>query len=224
MAGEPSVVEEEAAPTMAGEPSVVEEEAAPTMAGEPPVVEEEAAPTMAGEVPVAEEAAVPAGEAEAPAVGPSEAVEEELACPVCGAHVLPDQRFCASCGAALQPVEAPGPEPVPAPAPVGPHLVVLASGAVIPLAPQPQLLVGRKDEISGIYPDVDTTPHGGDEGGVSRRHARLIHEGDEWYVMDLDSTNGTYLNDTEIAANVRVPIEDGDTLALGEVYLVFHPA
>ena len=157
-------------------------------------------------------------------------VEEpvEPVCSVCGAKVLADQAFCASCGAKLQEAAAPEPveeTPTAAPviaAPTGPYLAVVASGAHIPLVEQPESLVGRTDDVSGIYPDVDMTPHGGEEGGVSRRHARLILEGGNWFVEDLDSTNGTYVNDTEIAPKTRAALNNGDALNFGDVEMIFH--
>jgi len=82
--------------------------------------------------------------------------------------------------------------------------------------------VGREDEVSGIYPDVDMTPHGGEDGGVSRRHAKLIHEGADWFVVDLDSTNGTYVNETELAPKTRTPVGDGDKISFGDVEVIFN--
>ena len=107
---------------------------------------------------------------------------------------------------------------------MGPYLEVADSGAHIPLIDQPELLIGRADDVSGIYPDIDMTPHGGEEGGVSRRHAQLLHEGDAWFVVDLDSTNGTYVNGTESAPHVRVPLQDGDRIGLGDSEVVLHTA
>jgi predicted amidophosphoribosyltransferase len=155
---------------------------------------------------------------------------EEPQCPVCGANVLPGQAFCASCGAALEPVEATlEPETIPEPAvapiaesTVGPYVEIADSGAYIPLVDQPELLMGRVDEISGVYPDVDMTPHGGEESGVSRRHARLIHEGSAWFVIDLNSTNGTFVNGTELQPKTRAPLSDGDRLTLGELEIIVH--
>ena len=55
---------------------------------------------------------------------------------------------------------------------------------------------------------------------VSREHARVRREG--WRVMleDLDSTNGTFLNDERVLAPVA--LHDGDRIAIGDVILVFH--
>jgi hypothetical protein len=153
---------------------------------------------------------------------------EELKRGVCGVSVLPDQAFCASCGAALKPVAEAAPVPVsapaaaPAPAVTGPYIEIADSGAHIPLVDQPQILIGREDDVSGIYPEIDMTPHRGEEGGVSRQHAQLIHEGDAWFVIDLDSTNGTYLNGDEVTAKTRQPLNDGDRLGFGDVEATFH--
>ena len=116
------------------------------------------------------------------------------------------------------------PEPVPAP-PVppaqGPRLVVAASGAEIPLPAKDEILIGREDPVSGIFPDVDLTPHGGDEGGVSRRHARIVVEGGVFYLVDLNSTNFTYLNKQRLAPDVRQPLKDGDEVRCGRITLLF---
>lgn len=51
-----------------------------------------------------------------------------------------------------------------------------------------------------------------DDPNVSRRHAVLYWEGDQLFVKDLDSTNGTYVNGRPVTAGQLV---DGDTLAVG---------
>jgi len=47
---------------------------------------------------------------------------------------------------------------------------------------------------------------------VSRIHAKFYKEADEWYVEDLNSTNGTYVNDKRITTKTK--IEDGDIIKL----------
>ncbi len=123
--------------------------------------------------PVPEPVTPPAPEAAPPPV---------TKCPVCSTDIEPGDTFCSNCGASLKAAPAPAPEPAavppaeaapppPSPAAVGPRLVVVASGAEIPLPAKAEILIGREDPVSGIFPDVDMTPHGGDEGGISRRHA-----------------------------------------------------
>ncbi|MFN2218303.1 MAG: double zinc ribbon domain-containing protein, partial [Anaerolineae bacterium] len=154
-----------------------------------PVPEVEPEPAAAVEAePVAAEAPAPP----APAGPPT--------CPACGTEVEAGDAFCSTCGYALQalpapvkPAEAPAAPPVAAPVAAGPRLVIVDSGAEIPLPAEAEILVGREDPVSGIYPQVDLTPHGGEEGGVSRQHARIIVEGGSYFVEDLDSTNFTFV-------------------------------
>jgi predicted amidophosphoribosyltransferase len=207
------------------EEAIVEEELIPEA-----TVEELPAETLVQEAIIEEQ---PIAEIIEEAVVEEPIAEGELSCPVCGAHVVAGQAFCASCGAALEAApETVAPMTVPDVVPavasvgmmVGPYLGVVESGAQIPLVDQDELLVGREDDVSGVHPDVDLTPHRGEEGGVSRRHARLIRQGDAWFVIDLDSTNGTSLNGVDLQPKVRTALRDGDILSFGEVEVVFHSA
>jgi pSer/pThr/pTyr-binding forkhead associated (FHA) protein len=47
---------------------------------------------------------------------------------------------------------------------------------------------------------------------VSRRHAQLRRQGNGWRVVDLLSTNGTYLNGRHISSAVALP---GDEVSFG---------
>jgi pSer/pThr/pTyr-binding forkhead associated (FHA) protein len=102
--------------------------------------------------------------------------------------------------------------------------VFAASGAEIPLPAGDELFIGREDPISGIYPEVDLTPHGGEDGGVSRRHARIIVEGGNYFVEDLDSTNFTFVNKQKVAPKTRQPVNDGDEIRCGRVAMILHIA
>jgi hypothetical protein len=193
-----------------------------------PVAEAEPVPDVQPEV---EEAPAPEAVAEAPVM--AEPVEEAApvapapapACPACGAEIEAGDAFCSDCGFALREAPIPGPAdetptPPPAPAPAGPRLVVVASGAEIPLPAAEEILIGREDPVSGVYPDVDMTPHEGEEGGISRRHARLIVEGGNYFVEDLDSTNFTFVNKQKVAPKTRQAVNDGDEVRFGRVTTV----
>ena len=52
---------------------------------------------------------------------------------------------------------------------------------------------------------------------VSQEHARLTARDGTWYVEDLGSTNGTYLNDRRLAA--PAPVHAGDVLRVGKTVL-----
>ncbi len=80
-----------------------------------------------------------------------------------------------------------------------------------------QVLIGRRSRSRGIYPDIDLVGPPEDPG-VSHSHALLvIQPGDGWAVVDVGSSNGTYVNDTAnaIDVNVPVPLRPGDRIYLG---------
>jgi pSer/pThr/pTyr-binding forkhead associated (FHA) protein len=52
---------------------------------------------------------------------------------------------------------------------------------------------------------------------VSQVHARLYGENGAWYVEDLGSTNGTFLNDRKVASPVEV--HAGDVVKVGKTVL-----
>lgn len=102
------------------------------------------------------------------------------------------------------------------------RLIVQGTGAAIPLTGgKHEVFVGREDPISGCFPDVDLTNHGGDEGGVSRKHARLFVQGGQLMLEDLNSTNFTYVNQQKLGPQQPHPLHDGDELRFGRVKLVY---
>ena len=75
-------------------------------------------------------------------------------------------------------------------------------GRVFPLPTDEPQLIGRSTEA---IPSTDTS--------ISRRHAELTPDGGSWSVRDLDSANGTYVNNTRINANT--PLVPGDQVQCG---------
>ena len=71
------------------------------------------------------------------------------------------------------------------------------------LAPGAPAIVGRSSEAELMIPDRM----------LSRKHARLFFEDGDWYVEDLGSHNGTFLNGARLQAPAR--LKAGDVLALG---------
>jgi hypothetical protein len=57
------------------------------------------------------------------------------------------------------------------------------------------------------------------DGKASREHAKLFYNGNDWLIIDLGSANGTYLNDTQITA--QVGINNGDIIRIGDTSLQF---
>lgn len=103
------------------------------------------------------------------------------------------------------------------------RLVVQATNATLPFPPgRSEIIIGREDPVNNIFPDIDLTDHGGDEGGVSRRHARVYMRGDQFFIEDLNSTNYTYVNQEKLAPGQPHPLNNGDEIRLGKVRLNFY--
>lgn len=86
-------------------------------------------------------------------------------------------------------------------------LVSLQSGKVVKLAGE-MILVGRSEDAHVVL--------GG--AGVSRRHARLVAEGEGWVLTD-ESTNGSFVNGARVDGATR--LHPGDVIAFGEEHFRF---
>jgi hypothetical protein len=148
-----------------------------------------------------------------------------VTCPSCGSPNPAGEAFCSNCGSSLTAAPAPSPAAAP-PAPTAPATghprLVLANGTTFDLAGKSEVIIGREDPVSNIYPDVDMTPHGGEEDGVSRVHAKVLINGATYLVEDQNSTNHTFVNKQKLAPKVPTPIKDGDELKLGRAVLTFR--
>jgi two-component system cell cycle response regulator len=57
-----------------------------------------------------------------------------------------------------------------------------------------------------------------DNDSVSRRHCRIERRNGSWYVVDLDSTNGTYVNDEQVT---EYPMRRGDQIKIGDTIVKY---
>lgn len=82
--------------------------------------------------------------------------------------------------------------------------------------------IGRWDADSGIFPDVDLDADD-PEAKVSRRHARITRRGEQYFIEDLGSTNGTFVNrGRRLLPGDRQPLHDGDEIIIGKTFLRFE--
>lgn len=82
--------------------------------------------------------------------------------------------------------------------------------------------IGRWDADNGIFPDVDLDAHDSD-AKVSRRHARIVRNNGSYFIEDLGSTNGTYVNRGRrlLPGNAQL-LNDGDEVIVGKTFLRFQ--
>lgn len=91
---------------------------------------------------------------------------------------------------------------------MGAHIKSLISGESFPL--EDFTLVGRSNEATIRL----------NEGSISRQHATIRREGIHYWLMDLGSANGTYVNDMAITTS-RV-LKDGDRVQFGSNIFTFQ--
>lgn len=180
-----------------------------------------------------------------PVSTPSASAQPPVSCPHCGESNPADALFCEVCGYDFTTGQAPSSAPPAAPArsvasesSVGWIAVVevdlqwfqlkgaLAdqpcpspSSSTVPLSNH-TALIGRSSASRGVRPEISIDA----DTGVSRRHAQFVRDGDSLTIVDLSSTNGTYVvgaassPEADIPALVPgVPIElhDGDRVYVG---------
>jgi hypothetical protein len=92
----------------------------------------------------------------------------------------------------------------------GPRTLVVTAGPLtgtkITLGEQP-ILIGRADDSTLVLTD----------DFASSRHARLTNRGGQWYVEDLGSTNGTYLDQQRVQGPLLV--QPGQPIRIGQTAL-----
>jgi hypothetical protein len=164
-------------------------------------------------------------------------------CPVCGQKNVLTAMTCRSCGSPLEAeAEAPtttkrvkgkGVKPEQAnPVPVestrkrarppkdGISFYVEGYEAPIDVRRESEFVLGRR--VTGTLDEtlVDLRPFGGYEKGVSRRHARIHKTKDGYEIVDLGSTNGTWLNQFLLLPDKVYPLESGTQIRLGRLNLL----
>lgn len=73
------------------------------------------------------------------------------------------------------------------------------------------IMIGRADDSTLVL----------DDDYASTRHARLSLRGSDWYVEDLGSTNGTYLDRAKVTAPLKVPL--GVPIRIGKTVIELRP-
>jgi pSer/pThr/pTyr-binding forkhead associated (FHA) protein len=67
---------------------------------------------------------------------------------------------------------------------------------------QPEVVLGRGEDCDVLLTDLQ----------ASRTHAKILQDGDDYFLCDLGSTNGTFLNGVKIRERLLV---NGDRIRIG---------
>lgn len=107
---------------------------------------------------------------------------------------------------------------------VGEGLSLLVAGEVRPvvLIIQDEIILGRHTETEPSSNIVDLTAYNAGLLGVSRKHAAISTREGHYTLQDLDSTNGTWLNEKQIPANTPFILRNGDQIRLGQLIVFIY--
>ena len=164
---------------------------------------------------------------------------EVQGCPKCGATRLGRDQFCEECGYDFVARSGGAPGIPVATSATAWEIVVTADRAYFesldtedvrfPSSYSPrrfaldarEVKVGRRSASRSFTPEIDLSEHPEDTG-ISHLHLQFLQADDGSYaVIDLDSTNGTTVNDgTPIPAGAAVALDDGDRIHVGAWTLI----
>ncbi len=87
---------------------------------------------------------------------------------------------------------------------------------------QPTIL-GRQSQTGTTTPGtVDLTKYQAHLLGVSRQHASISFVDGSFVLEDLNSSNGTWVNENRLPANQPRPLRNGDVLRLGQLIIFIY--
>ncbi len=160
--------------------------------------------------------------------------DQTVFCGFCGQRIVAADMFCAFCGA-RQPLAQNAPAPSVSVQFANPNRPVRTARLVVdgttdleaPVYPIEKVdnLLGRRDPMSNIFPEVDLSKFD-PQTKISRRHARIIHDGADYLIEDLGSSNGTTVL-SSASGNLRLRpnqphrLANGDRIKLGDTTLHF---
>lgn len=139
-----------------------------------------------------------------------------IICPNCKHSEMEGTLFCSECGTNLmgQPSgdhEQPDYDRV--------HITIefMDFSDKVVLSGKEKYVLGRSVKSQDWTVDVDLTPFNGYEFGVSRQHAMLKVDGMVLKVVDLNSSNRTFIDNDELLPGNEYVLENENVLRLGKM-------
>lgn len=131
--------------------------------------------------------------------------EELELCPICTTPQRPGAKFCARCGANIK---LPAKENLDS----RPHFVSVNTEGeerIAYILNEAEILIGRTLNNSFVI----------EHPSVSKRHARVVAEDEEYALYDLGSSNGTFVNGKRIN---ETRLEDGCEVRFGRAHFIYR--
>ncbi|MGB7069145.1 MAG: protein kinase [Pyrinomonadaceae bacterium] len=153
---------------------------------------------------------------------------QSVFCGFCGQRIVATDLFCAFCGA-KQPIAQQGVHSeIYSNRTITANLIIEGTSELsdpIYSLEKPENLIGRRDPMSNIFPEVDLSKYD-PQTKISRRHARIWRDGNSFLVEDLGSSNGTILLAAVSDALRLMPhkphnLNAGDKIKVGDTTLHF---
>jgi serine/threonine-protein kinase len=154
--------------------------------------------------------------------------EQVVFCGFCGDKIIASDIFCPFCGA-KQPIGSQNFQSLPFAASKGTAKLFVLGTDEIEVSgfslDKEENLIGRRDPMSNIFPEIDLSKYD-PQTKISRRHARIWREGNQFMLEDLGSSNGTVLL-TGSTEKIRLlphhprPLNNGDKIRVGDTTLQF---
>ncbi len=162
-----------------------------------------------------------------------------IMCPACQHQEIEGALFCSECGAQLHDMGRLATQNIPTKE-IGKEIFkkthhkqadisqsqamafqILDGGQLLSLSGRNEFTIGRVSEGQTIMPDIDLTEYRAYEYGVSRLHAVLKKNGDKVSIMDLGSSNGTYVGGVRLQPESEYPLFHGSVISLGKLKIQF---
>ena len=147
-----------------------------------------------------------------------------MKCTACQMENIDGALFCEECGAKLEAVTFDKDAADEMSNEIATLMLTSSDGSMLEIPAKDEVVIGREDPISDVFPDLDLTELGGMDKGVSRKHAVIHRSGPNYTVEDMGSTNGTYINKKKLRPHTPQTIKPGDELRFGKLALMLQAA
>lgn len=162
---------------------------------------------------------------------PPAVAQAGITCPHCGKFNPPDAQYCYACGQllaisssqtgvlAMDEIEDPSVF-----GNMATLLIYVQGYEAKPLRLQVgdgPLIIGRSDPNAALEPDIDLSPYGAKNMGVSRQHATLQRANLTLTLLDEGSVNHTFINGVKVHPHEVRVVRDGDEVRFGQLITRF---